>query len=146
LLLASLFGETPSRARERIQDPAKAETVTVAKRGKGRRWRDFSIRFQSRPGVGPASSKRWGDGVRKSGEDKQLDFVPPAGPWFLILPGVCGKLTRTGHGIFPGSDNFPQSPSNLGAQSVRLEIGAVSWNEAGLKFRSGAIRGDFQPV
>jgi hypothetical protein len=57
------------------------------------------------------SSKRWGDGGRKRGEDKQ-----PVLTFNLIqtLPGVCGKLARPGYGIFPGRVNLPQSPSNLG--------------------------------
>ena len=53
---------------------------------------------------------------------------------FLTLPGVCGKLSRTGQGIIPGRDNFPQSPSNLGASSVRLKNGAGSRNGASLNF------------
>ena len=118
--------------------------MTVAKGQRGDAGAVFDLAPKSRRGVGPASSKRRNDGGRKIGEDKQPNFRAPA--VVLILPGVCGKLSRTGQGIFPGSDNFPQSPSNVGALSVRLEIGAESWNGAGLNFRSGTTREDFQPV
>jgi hypothetical protein len=54
-------------------------------------------------------------GRRKNGEDKQPDLLPPAGPWFEILPGVCGKLPRTGHDgfsrqwkLFAVSGQFPR--------------------------------------
>jgi hypothetical protein len=43
LLLASLAGETASRARERIENPAKAKTVTVAERAKGKPLARFLI-------------------------------------------------------------------------------------------------------
>jgi len=52
----------------------KAKTVTVAKWGSGDAGADFDLAPKSRLGVGPVSSKRWGDGVRKIGEDKQSDF------------------------------------------------------------------------
>jgi hypothetical protein len=102
------WGDTEPRAKC-IKIPAKAKTVTVAKGQKGDAGAVFDLAPKSRLGVGPVSSKRWGDGGRKKGEEKQPSFHP-----FLILPGVCGKLPRTGQGIFPGSDNFPQSPANLG--------------------------------
>ena len=66
-----MIGRQRSRARERIENPAKAETVTVAKRQKGDAGAVFDLAPKSRLGVGPVSSKRWGDGVRKKGEDKQ---------------------------------------------------------------------------
>ena len=71
LLLASLLGETTNRARKRIQNPAKAKTVTEAKGRKGDDGAVFDLAPKSRPGVGPVSSKRWGEGGRKKGEDKQ---------------------------------------------------------------------------
>jgi hypothetical protein len=82
LLLASQFGETASRARSAFNNPAKAKTVTAAKREIGDAGAVFDLAPKFRLGVGPVSSKRWGDGGRKNGEDKQPDFMPPAGLWF----------------------------------------------------------------
>jgi hypothetical protein len=113
MLLASQMGETAGRARSAFNNPAKAKTVTVAKGLKGDAGAVFDLAPKSRPGVGPASSKRWGDGRRKKGEDKQpyvlirLDFG--------ILPGVCGKSAQTGFGLFSGSGELPQSPAKIGA-------------------------------
>jgi hypothetical protein len=87
---------------------AKAKTVTGAE-VRGRRWRGFRSRSQSRLGGGPASSKRWGEGRRKNGEDKPPD-IPTT---FQILPGVCGKLLRARHGLFRARGNFTESPAKL---------------------------------
>jgi len=54
-----------------------------------------------------AAAQGWlglGDGGRKIREDKQPNFQPHL---VLILPGVCGKLPRTGRPHLPGSGNFP---------------------------------------
>jgi hypothetical protein len=75
------------------------------------------------------SSKGWGGGVRKKGEDKQTDF-----PLAQFLPRVCGKLARTGFGVFPDRVNFPQSSSNVGAWSVRWKNGAAREMEPTLMF------------
>ena len=56
-----------------IQNPAKAKTVTVSKGQKGDAGAVFDLAPKSRPGVGPVSSKRWGDGVRKKGEENNLN-------------------------------------------------------------------------
>jgi hypothetical protein len=87
-----------------------------------------------------------GDGGRKKGEDKQPDFLPPAGP----LPPFCPEAAENCHGRdflgSPGSGNFPQSQAKLCSPSVRLKVGVRSRNGASFNFRSGAVRGDFQPV
>jgi hypothetical protein len=85
----------------------------VAKGQKGDAGAVFDLAPKFRLGVGPVSSKRWGDGGRKTGEDKQRDFVPLV--VVLILPGVCGKSARTDFRLFPGSVDLPQSPANIGA-------------------------------
>jgi hypothetical protein len=94
-------------------------------------------------GVGPVSSKWWGDGGRKKGEDKHTDFLPPAGP----LPWFCPESAVNCHGRdflgSPGSGNFPQSPAKLCSPSVRFKIGAGLRNGASLNVRSEATRGDF---
>ena len=86
--------------------------MTVAKGQKGDAGAVFDLAPKSRLGVGPVSSKRWGDGGRKKGEDKQPSFQPIV----FFLPGVGGKLPRTGHGIFPGSGDFSRSPANIGGE------------------------------
>jgi hypothetical protein len=99
---------------------AKAKTVTVAKGVKGRRWRGFRSRFQPRLGVGPASSKRRGDGGRKKGADKQPDILPPAGPWF----GICPESAENFHSrVFPDSGNSPQSPANQSSEQRNFADG-----------------------
>jgi len=52
-------------------NPAKAKTVTVVEGEEGDAGAVFDVASRLRLGVGPASSKGWGDGVRKKGEDKQ---------------------------------------------------------------------------
>jgi hypothetical protein len=94
-----------------IQNPAKAKTVTAAKREIGDAGAVFDLAPRLRLGVGPASSKRWGDGVRKKGEDKQ----PHINLNLETLPGVGGKSARTGFSLFPGSGGLPQSPAKVGA-------------------------------
>jgi len=56
-----------------IQMSAKAKSVTVAKGQRGDAGAVFDLAPKYRRGVGPVSSKRWGDGGRKKGEDKQPD-------------------------------------------------------------------------
>jgi hypothetical protein len=51
----------------------KQKTVTVAKRRKGDAGAVFDLAAELRLGVGLASSKRWGDGVRKKGEETQTE-------------------------------------------------------------------------
>jgi hypothetical protein len=75
-------GETASRARSAFKKPAKAKSVTVAKGQRGAAGAVFDLAPKYRRGVGPVSSKWWGDGGRKKGEDKQPDYAPPAGLWF----------------------------------------------------------------
>jgi len=56
---ASPDRETARRARKRIQKMAEAGSVTVAKGGMGRRWRDFRSRPQCRSGVGRVRGDGW---------------------------------------------------------------------------------------
>jgi hypothetical protein len=123
------MGETASRARKHIQNPAKAKTVTVVEGKEGDAGAVFDLAPKSRLGVGPVSSKRWGDGGRKIGADKQPNLRAPA--VVLILPGVCGKLARAG--VFGFS-----RPGQLFAVSVKCG-GAVSPVEkrSGVAERSG---------
>ena len=116
-------GDSEPRAKC-IQNPAKAKTVTVAKGQMGDAGAVFDLAPKSRLGVGPVSSKRWGDGGRKIGADKQPNFRAPA--VVLILPGVCGKLARAGVMCF-------SRPGQLSAVSVKCG-GAVSpvGNRSGL--------------
>jgi len=58
LLLASLDGRQRCRARERIENPAKAKTVTVAKGQRG----DAGAVFDLAPKVGSVSDKRAANG------------------------------------------------------------------------------------
>jgi len=50
----------------------------------------FDLASKCRLGVGPASSKRWGDGWREKGEDKQPNILPPVRAlgslWLIFLP------------------------------------------------------------
>jgi hypothetical protein len=69
-----------------IQLSAKAKTVTVVEGKEGDAGAVFDLAPKSRLDVGPVSSKRWGEGGRKKGEDKQPEFVPPAGSWFEFCP------------------------------------------------------------
>jgi hypothetical protein len=57
--------EVPSKTQR------KQKTVTVAKGRKGDAGAVFDLAAEPRLGVGLASSKRWGDGVRKKGEETQ---------------------------------------------------------------------------
>jgi hypothetical protein len=52
-----------------LKNPAKAKAVTVAKGQKGDAGATFEFAPEFRLGVGHASSQRWGDGVRKKGEE-----------------------------------------------------------------------------
>jgi len=73
------MGEAASRARERILDSAKAETVTVAGRvGGADAGAVCDLAPDYRLGVGPVSSKWWGDGVRKKGEENNTNIQAPA--------------------------------------------------------------------
>jgi len=72
-------GEAASRARERILDSAKAETVTVAGRvGGADAGAVCDLASDCRLGVGPVSSKWWGDGGRKKGEENNTNIQAPA--------------------------------------------------------------------
>ena len=110
------MGETASRARKRIQLSAKAKTVTVAKRERGDAGAVFDLAPNSRLGVGPASSKRWGDGGRKKGEDKQPNTFQSV---FKSCPESAENRHGRDVGIFPGSGNFPQSPAKIGGRASR---------------------------
>jgi len=59
-----------------FNNPAKAKTVTAVEGKEGDAGAVFDVASRLRLGVGPASSKRWGDGVRKKGEDKQPHISP----------------------------------------------------------------------
>jgi len=73
LLLASLVGETASRARQRIENPAKAKTVTAAEGQEGAAGAVFDL--ASIPGL--VSDRRAANGGVmagvKTGEDTQPD-------------------------------------------------------------------------
>jgi hypothetical protein len=128
LLLASLLGETASRARSAFNHPAKAKTVTVAKRQRGDAGAVFDLAPNYRLGVGPVSSKWWGDGVRKKGEDKQPDVLTH----YLILPGVCGKLPRTGRQVFS-------------RQWKLFAVSGQSWASASLPgFKASSCKGELK--
>ena len=89
----------------------------------------------------PAHSKKG----REAQYLNQLSLAPQ-GRGFASCPESAENWRGRESLAFPGRVNFPQSPSNVGALSGRLKSGAGSWNGAGLNFRSGATRGDFQPV
>jgi len=95
LLLASQRGEAASRARERILSSAKAETVTVAGRvGGGGAGAVCDLAPDYRLGVGPVSSKWWGDGVRKKGEENNTNIEAPVSCFTTnsASAGVTGGL------------------------------------------------------
>ena len=92
MLLASLNGETASRARERIQYLAKAKTVTAAKEGgKGDAGAVYALAADYRLVVGPASSKRWllearMKKKRRHANDRQTLPAPQARPTDFVNP------------------------------------------------------------
>jgi len=66
---------------------------------------DAGAVFDLAPKVGAVSDERAANGGMMAGvkqaKDNHPKILSPAGPFF-ILPGVCGKLPRTGHpGFFP---------------------------------------------
>jgi hypothetical protein len=97
---------------------------------------DLAPRF--RLGVGPASSKRWGDGVRKKGEDKQ-PYIP-LGLGIGIRSGVCGKSTWTGFSLFPAVVTCRSLQPKSGRCEGRLarEMAASAFHRASLRSRSRA--------
>jgi hypothetical protein len=66
LLLASLIGETASRARERIKNPAKAKTVTAAEVSEGAAGAVFDLA----PNLGLVSNQRAANGGVTAGVKK----------------------------------------------------------------------------
>jgi len=95
LLLASQNGEAANRARERILNSAKAETVTVAGRvGGDDAGAICDLAPDYRLGVGPVSSKWLGDGVRKKGEENNTNIQPLVSCLTTIYAsaGVTGGL------------------------------------------------------
>ena len=55
-----------------LKNPAKAKTVTAAERQEGDAGAVFDLAPDYRLVVGPVSSKWWGDGRRKKGEETNL--------------------------------------------------------------------------
>ena len=110
MLLASQLGETAKPCAKCIENPAKAKTVTVAKRQRGDAGAVFDHAPQSRHGVGPASrTEGVMTGVKKAKKATQL--TP-------IKSEPCPESAENWHGralgIVRGSVNFPQSPANMG--------------------------------
>jgi hypothetical protein len=84
--------------------------------------RFFDLAPKSRLGVGPVSSKREVTAGAKEAKTNNLTFHPlKSNPTRSLW-----KIATDGHGIFPGSDNFPQSPSNL-AGTIQLERVSTVW-------------------
>jgi hypothetical protein len=79
LLLASQKGRQPAVRGSASNNSAKAKTVTVVGGWQGDAGAVFDLAPVYRLGVGPVSSKWWGDGVRKKGEEKQPEMPSPAG-------------------------------------------------------------------
>lgn len=94
MLLASQFGETTSRARSALNNPAKAKTVTEVKRQKGDAGAVLDLAPKSRDGVGPASSIRWGGGMRKKGEEDNLKFQPHRAVVLLLSESAANQHGR----------------------------------------------------
>jgi hypothetical protein len=65
------LGDSAAAREVHSHTQRKQRTVTVAKRPKGDAGAVFGLAAKFRLGVGLASSKRWGDGVRKKGEETQ---------------------------------------------------------------------------
>ena len=95
------MGEAASRARERIVNSAKAETVTVAGRvGGAGAGAVCDLAPDYRLGVGPVSSKWWGDGVRKKAK-KITQLSKPLASCFTTISASAGGPAGL-HGIcFP---------------------------------------------
>ena len=106
------MGETASRAQSALNKPAKAKTVTVAKGQRGDAGAVFDLAPKCRLGVGPVSSKRWGDGGRKIGEENNLTLCPSRG--FNSVRSLR-QISTDGLQFFPGSGDLPQSPAKVGA-------------------------------
>jgi hypothetical protein len=106
-------GETASRARKRIEEPAKAKTVTVAKGQRGDAGAVFDLAPESRFGVGPVSSKRWGDGGRKKRRRQTTILTPSFGFWNSARS--LRQISTDGLQFIPGSVDLPQSPAKAGA-------------------------------
>ena len=107
------MGETASHARSAFNNPAEAKTVTVVEGQEGDAGAVFDLASRFRLGVGPVSSKRWGDGGRKTGEETTL-HSNPVGPWFQFCPESAENCHGRDVMAFPGSGNFSQSPAKVG--------------------------------
>jgi hypothetical protein len=89
LPLASPAVEPARRARERMQFPAKAESVTVTEWAEGPTPARFSISLPSAPGGGTVSGKQWCDGERLK---RRMEATqPPA----RIRDWASGRADRT---------------------------------------------------
>jgi hypothetical protein len=77
LLLASLIGETASRARQRIENPAKAKTVTAAEVQEG----DAGAVFDLAANLGLVSDQRAANGGVMAGVKKGEDTQPNSPFW-----------------------------------------------------------------
>jgi len=64
------WGDNEPRAKAHSK-PSESENRDSGERAKGDAGAVFDLAPKSRPGVGPVSSKRWGEGGRKKDEDKQ---------------------------------------------------------------------------
>jgi hypothetical protein len=65
------LGDSDAAREVHLKDQRKQKTVTVAKGLNGDAGAVFDLAADYRLGVGLASSKRWGDGVRKKGVETQ---------------------------------------------------------------------------
>jgi hypothetical protein len=73
------WGDSEPRAKAHSK-PSESENRDSGERAKGDAGAVFDLAPKSRPGVGPVSSKRWGDGVRKKAKTNN-----PAFPFVWVL-------------------------------------------------------------
>ena len=67
------WGDSEPRAKAHSK-PSESENRDSGERAKGDAGAVFDLAPKSRPGVGPVSSKRWGDGVRKKAKTNNPAF------------------------------------------------------------------------
>jgi hypothetical protein len=101
---------------------------------------NISIVSNSRLGVGPVSSKWWGDGGRKKGEDKQSDSVPPAGSWLYCFPESAANQQGRGSVFHPAVLTCRSLRPKWGRREGGLarEMAASAFHRASLRSRRGA--------
>jgi len=97
-----------------FNNAAKAKNVTVAKGQRGDAGAVFDLASNYRLGVGPVSSKRWGDGGRKTGEENNRTLCPRQGCGFNSARSLR-RISTDGLQFFPGSGDLPQSSAKVGA-------------------------------